>query len=149
MNGKRVVLAGLAAFVVTMAIGFAANAAFIGNLYIEHAVAAARPMADRRAMLPYVLVATVLSHIAFAYVYAWGYAARSGVAEGIKLGLAVGVMGMAGNIFQWMFYPIGGAIPAVIIPWEFVNFAIAGAVIAMVYKPTQAGKREVSAAASV
>jgi hypothetical protein len=136
MNAKRVVLAGFAAFVVTMAIGFAANEVFIGDVYIEHATAAIRRREDRLTRLPYVFTVLALGQLAFAYIHARGYPQRSGITEGVKLGLAAAVMAsLSSHFVQWDLYPIGGAIPAVVIPFEFATWAVSGAVVAVVYKP--------------
>jgi hypothetical protein len=133
MNARRVVLAGVAAFVVTMAIGFAANEAFIGDVYVEYATAAMRPREDRLTRLPYVFTVLLRGQIAFAYIYARGCPLRSGITEGVKLGLAAAVTAsLSSHVVQWDLYPIGGAIPAVVIPWEFAMWAVSGAVV---YEP--------------
>ena len=135
MNIKRVVVAALAAFVVTTIIGVVVNNSLFGWVYATSQTAM-RPADARLAHLPYVMAALFLSTLAFSYLYARGFEQANGIAASIKLAMifAVGVV-LPSNAWQWGLYPIAGRVPLVVIPWEFLTFVITATIVAVVYRP--------------
>lgn len=136
MNYRRVLLAGLAAWVAAMALGYLINEVLLAGIFAENA-AAMRPEADVDARLPIGFVVMLFGYLAFAYVYAKGYEGGNGVAEGIRLGALVAVLMTAfGLVWQYVMYPISGKLTVVMVVDMFIESMIYGGIIGAVYKPT-------------
>jgi hypothetical protein len=135
MNYARVVTAGVAAWVASMAIGFVINTYVLAGVFDANA-AAMRPESEIDVMLPFGFVALLFAYLAFAYIYAATYKPGNGWADGARLGvvLAVAVSGL-GLVWQYILYPINPAMLAVLVGDSLVETALYGAIIGAVYKP--------------
>ena len=148
MNLKRVLLAGVASFVVVLAVTLALdNGTSLFTAIYADSQGALRPETERLARLPYLLILSVLRWIVFAYLYARSYGHSHGIAAGIKLGLLVAVIVVPiENIGGWVFYPISLTLPLGMIPYQFFEWIVSGVVVGLVYKPKQVVRQEATAA---
>ena len=124
MNYARVLAAGVAAFVVSMGVGFFVNEVLLAEVYLANA-AALRTEEAMGGTLPVGFVFLFAGFLAFAYAYAKGYEGGRGWIEGIRFGL----------IWQWVLYPIDTAMATAIIVDSAIELAIYGAIVGAIYKP--------------
>lgn len=135
MNLSRVALAGFAAWVVFCIVGFVAHAVLMEDLYAAHS-AFMRPTADANARLPLAFAAALIGFFAFAYAYAKGYEGGTGIQEGLRFGVLVGVMLIAFVlVWDYMAYPLSRTFLLALVIDYIVEFAIYGTVVGMVYRP--------------
>lgn len=139
MNIRRIALAAVVAWLVSLAIGFLVNDyLFVGMIAANSA--ALRPTSALTANLPVGLGVLLLAFFALAYVYAKGYEGGSGIAEGVRFGVAIGVVVVGfGVVWQWVMYPIDATLGVAMIIDSIVELAIYGAIIGAVYKPSSVG----------
>ncbi|MBI2220697.1 MAG: hypothetical protein HYU53_05765 [Acidobacteria bacterium] len=134
MNLSRVALAGFAAWVVFCIVGFVAHAVLMEDLYGAHS-AFMRPTADANARLPLAFAAALIGFFAFAYAYAKGYEGGTGIQEGLRFGVLVGVMLIAFVlVWDYMAYPLSRTFLLALVIDYIVEFAIYGTVVGMVYR---------------
>jgi len=135
MNYARLSMAAVVAWVVSIPIGFLVNNVLFVGLIASNA-AALRPEAALMSKLPYGLVVLLAGFFAFAYIYAKGYEGRNGVAEGVRCGLALGVLVLGfGIVWQYVIFPITWQLAAGLMVDTIVELAIYGAIIGAIYKP--------------
>jgi hypothetical protein len=141
MNFPRVALAAVAAWVLYFGFGYVVHGVLLRDLYMEH-VAHVRPEAEAQAILPVAFGFSLIGFFAFAYAYAKGYEGSSGVQEGLRFGVLVGILLCCfAGIWQYMVWP---AHTSLLIAWlidYIVEFAIYGAVVGAIYKPLTAPRR--------
>lgn len=144
MNVKRVVLAGVASFLVVFGITSALNIGTPLFTWIyAGSEAAQRAEPERLARLPYLLPGVLFGQIVFAYVYARSQAQFQGVPGAIRLGLIVALIGVVpGNIGEWVLYPVDGRLPLGMIPYQLFEGFLSGLIVGMVYKPYPVAQRE-------
>lgn len=135
MNHARVVIAGAAAWAVSIPLGYVINQFLLAGIYSANA-AALRPDADVTSKLPVGFVALLFGFLVFAHLYARGCRDGSGIAEGARFGALVGVLVVGfGIIWQWVLYPIDATMSAVMIVDNIAESTLYGAIIGAIYKP--------------
>jgi hypothetical protein len=135
MNFPRIAMAAVAAWVAAMAVGFLVNDFLLSEFYMANQ-SAIRSEAELNARLPYGFLFLFVGYFAFAYVYAKGYEAGSGVMEGIRFGVLVAILvSCFGLIWQWVVFPINGTMAAVTIVDAIFEFALYGAIVGAIYRP--------------
>ncbi|HYS27399.1 MAG TPA: hypothetical protein VEP46_17435 [Vicinamibacterales bacterium] len=137
MNYPRVVLAGIAVWVASIAVGYVINDIWLMRLYHANAWAYRRA-GDVRAFVPIGLGVQLLGCLAFAFAYAKGYERDhegSGVAQGIRFGLVVALM-VAGFATVWnlVTQPIAVRLGVLEVVSRVGEFGIYGAVVGLVYR---------------
>ena len=146
MNFPRIALAAVAAWLVSLPVGFLINDFLMADIYAANR-AVMRPEADVTANLPLGFVFVLVGFFAFAYAYAKGYEGGSGVMEGVRFGVLVALIVMGfGLIWQYILYPITATMAAAMIVDSIVEFAIYGGVIGAIYRPAGTGVRQRAAA---
>jgi hypothetical protein len=145
MNFARVAAGALAAWIVSIPVGFVVNDVLLKDVYAAN-VAAMRPEPAMMASLPLGFAATLVGFFVFAYMYAKGYEGTSGAMEGLRFGVLVALLlcGFA-VVWQYVVYPINGTMAAVMIVDTIVEMALYGAIVGTIYKP--APKRAYNVAA--
>ena len=135
MNFPRIALAAVAAWIVSLAVGFLVNDFLAADILLANQ-AATRSEAELTARLPVGFVFLLVGFFAFSYAFAKGYEGTSGVTEGIRFGVLTGIviLGFA-NIWQWVVYPIDGAMAMVIVVSSIAETALYGAVVGAIYRP--------------
>ena len=135
MNYARVLAAGVAAFVVSMGLGFFVNEVLLAEVYLANA-AALRTEEAMAGTLPVGFVFLLVGFLAFAYAYAKGYEGGTGWLEGIRFGLVTWVIVTGfGLIWQWVLYPINTTMATAIIVDSAIELVIYGAIVGAIYKP--------------
>ncbi len=135
MNFPRVALAAVASWVLYLGIGFLVHGVLLKDTYAEY-VGVMRPEAQANAILPMAFGVALVGFFAFAYAYAKGYEGSSGVQEGLRFGVLVGIMLCAfGSVWDYMMWPIRASLLAAWLIDFVVEFAIYGMVVGLIYKP--------------
>ena len=135
MNQKRVVMAAVITWLVSLGVGFFVNDVLLAGVYSANQ-AVLRPEADINSKLPFSLGFILLGYLAFAYMYAKGYEGGSGVMEGLRFGLCAGILVTCfGLIWQYVLYPITGTMAVAIIVDSILEFALYGIIVGLIYKP--------------
>jgi hypothetical protein len=135
MNFARVAAAAVAAWVVSLPVGYVVNEILLKDIYTANA-AAMRPEAAIMANVPVGFVFMLVGFFAFAYAYAKGYEGTSGVMEGLRFGVLVALMLICfGLIWSWVTMPITARMAAAMMIDAVAEFALYGAIVGAVYKP--------------
>jgi putative flippase GtrA len=135
MNYPRIVLAGLAAWLASIALGYLVNDIWLFRLYQANAWAFRRPN-DIAELLPIALAAQLLACLAFAMAYAKGYEGEgSAIGEGIRYGLIVAIMvdGFA-VVWNYVTEPIALRLGVLELVARVGEFGVYGAVIGLIYR---------------
>src|SRR5258705_6609486 len=136
MNYGRVVLAGVAAWVASVAVGYVINDVWLMRLYHDNAWAYRRAE-DVMPLLPIGLAAQLLGCLAFAFAYAKGYERDgSALAQGIRFGLVVAILidGFA-TVWNLVSQPIAIRLGVLEMISRIGEFGIYGAVVGLLYQP--------------
>lgn len=146
MNFARVAAAAVAAWVVSIPVGFVVNEVLLKPMFDANA-AAFRPEEAIMANLPLGFAATLVGFFAFAYMFAKGYEGTNGTIEGIRFGVLVAMLLICFAIFwQYLVFPISGNLSAAMIVDVIVEFALYGAIVGSIYKPVQKRAHNVATA---
>ena len=135
MNYPRVALAGVAAWIASIALGYLINDIWLFRLYQANAWAFRRPD-DVAELVPIGLAAQLLACFAFAIAYAKGYEGEgSGIGEGIRYGLIVAVMvdGFA-VVWNYVTEPIATRLGVLELVARVGEFGVYGAVVGLIYR---------------
>jgi hypothetical protein len=139
MNYARIVTAAVVAWVVSIGIGFLVNEVLLRDLMLANA-AAMRPQEEMVAKLPLGYAFLLVGFLAFAYAYAKGYEGGHGPMEGVRFGVVVALVVIGfGVIWQYIVFPIGGAMAVAGVIDAIVELAIYGAIVGAIYRPAAAG----------
>ena len=144
MNFPRVALGAVAAWILYFGFGFLVHRVLLDDIYLQHKPML-RPEAQAMAIMPLVVGFSLIGFFAFAYAYAKGYEGGSGLQEGLRFGVLVGIMLCGfGAIWQYMAWP---ASTRLLLAWliDFiVEFSVYGMVVGLIYKPSGAAARRVA-----
>jgi len=84
----------------------------------------------------------LIGFFAFAYAYAKGYEGGSGLQEGLRFGVLVGIMLCTFvTIWEYMVWPVGSRLLAAWLIDYIVEFALYGIVVGAIYKPIAVSTR--------
>jgi len=135
MNVKRVVVAAVVAWVISIPCGFLVQEVILKGLFAANA-AAFRPEPEMMAKVPFGIAATLLGFLAFAYIYAKGYEGGNGIAEGVRFGLVAGTLVNAfGVIWFWVMFPIDSTLGVAMLIDGYIEPMLYGAIVGAIYKP--------------
>lgn len=137
MNFPRIALAAVAAWIASLGVGFFVNDFLLADILLANQ-AAMRPEAELTANLPVGFLFLLLGFFAFAYAFAKGYEGTNSVMEGVRFGVLTGliVLGFA-NIWQWVVYPVDGAMAMAIVVTSIAEPALYGAIVGAIYRPVE------------
>jgi hypothetical protein len=140
MNYPRIILAGVAAWLVSMVLGYVIHDIWLLRLYQANAWAY-RHAEDMRELLPIGLGAHLLGSFAFAFAYARGYESNreaSGIAQGVRFGLVIAVIvnGFA-VVWNYVAEPIAGRLGLLQVLGIVAQFGICGAIVGLIYHPSR------------
>jgi hypothetical protein len=134
MNGPRVVLAALAGTIAYYVLGFAAGPLLAA--YFQSSVQALRGREAILAHMPLGLLGTFVAMLMVTILYAWSARNDATVAQGMRVGLAIGVFLLcAGTVHEFVIFRVGLGFVVVEGVSALIQWTIAGAVVALVYKP--------------
>jgi hypothetical protein len=141
MNFPRIATAALAAWVLYLGMGYLVHGVLLRDTYLEYTTVM-RPEAEANAILPFNFGIVLVGFFAFAYAYAKGYEGGSGLQEGLRFGVLVGIMLCTFvTIWEYMIWPVGARLLAAWLIDYIVEFAFYGIVVGLVYKPLAASTR--------
>ena len=138
MNYTRIILAALGAFVAYFAIGFAvfAVAAAPMKREFEKYPAVYRSRESMMGVMPIGMAAMLVAIIVLAVLYAMVYRGGSGLAEGVHFGALIGLFVVcAFVVHNWTNLNIGTRLTLYQALAYFVQWAVVGAVIGLIYRP--------------
>jgi len=134
MNVKRLAMGAIAAWAVSIPIGFVVNDIMLKGLFDANAVAF-RPEAAMMANLPSGFGFSLLGMFVLGYMYVKGYEGGSGTGEGLRFGALAGLLlSFASVNWIWATMPISFTLAAVMMVDYVIEFAIYGAIIGSIYK---------------
>ncbi|HEY3160398.1 MAG TPA: hypothetical protein VGJ78_15645 [Vicinamibacterales bacterium] len=139
MNYPRIVLAGIAAWIVSIGLGYLMYDIWLQRLYQANAWAYRHPE-DIAELLPIGVGVQLLACVAFAYAYAKGYdGGGSRVGEGIRFGLIVAIMidGFA-IVWNYVTQPIAARLGMLELVAYVGQFGVYGAVVGLIYRRHEA-----------
>ncbi len=138
MNFARVAMAAVAAWVLSLPLGYLVNEVILADVFAANA-AALRPHDVVTGHLPMAYAFMLVGFFAFAYAYAKGYEGGSGAMEGVRFGVLVALM-LDCFVMVWWYstVPINTTMFAAICIDYIVEYSIYGAVVAAIYKPVGA-----------
>ena len=139
MNYPRIALAGFAAWLASMALGYVIHDIWLLRLYQANAWAY-RHAEDIRELLPIGLGAHLLGSFAFAFAYAKSYEPNreaSGIARGVRFGLVIAVIvdGFA-VVWNYVAEPIAARLGLLQVLGIVAQFGICGAIVGLIYHPS-------------
>jgi len=135
MNYGRLALAVVGAFVADAVFGFLVYGTLLAHEF-EQFPNVYRPMATQGKYMPILFAGILVAMIAAAYIYAKGYEGGSGIAEGVRFGVCIGLFaaGYAAivgysltNIDHYLGFHLALA--------NFFEWTINGTVIGAIYRP--------------
>lgn len=135
MNYPRIALAGFAAWLASIALGYLVNDVWLFRLYQANAWAFRRP-ADIAELVPLGLAAQLAACFAFAFAYAKKYEGEgSPIGEGIRFGLIVSIMvdGFA-VVWNYVTEPIATRLGVLELVARVGEFGVYGAVVGFIYR---------------
>ena len=140
MNYPRIALAGFAAWLASIALGYVIHDLWLLRLYQANAWAY-RHAEDIGELLPIGLAAHLLGSLAFAFAYAKGYNANrdaSGIAHGIRFGLIIAIIvdGFA-VVWNYVAEPIAARLGVLQILAIVGQFGLCGAIVGLIYHPSR------------
>lgn len=133
MNHPRVALAAVVVWAVSVLVGYFVHAYLRMDLYAAHETLF-RPQADVNLFLGF--GGQLLGFFVFAYMYAKGYEGTSGLQEGLRFGVLVGLL-ILGFASAWN-YAVLRVSDALGMAWMIdglVQMSLYGLVVGLVYKP--------------
>jgi len=135
MNFPRLVAAAIAAWVASIAVGFAVDALLLQDLSAQHA-AVLRPVNEVAELVPVDFGAMLLGFLVFAYAYAKGYEGGNGLQEGLRFGVVVGLMVVCfAMVGQYVTFRVSAQFLFVWVAGYILEFALYGAIVGAIYRP--------------
>lgn len=133
MNYPRIALAAVVAWVASIGVSFVVNGYLLMDLYAAHP-APFRPQGEINMVLGF--GAQLLGFFAFAYMYAKGYEGTSGLQEGLRFGVLVGllILGFA-SVWSYVVLAVSDALGMAWVIDGLVEMAIYGMIVGLVYRP--------------
>ena len=141
MNYGRIAMAAVAAWIVSIGLGYLINNVWLLRLYQANAWAFRRTE-DITPLLPFGFGLQLLAFFAFAYAYAKGYdGTGSRIGEGMRYGLVIAIM-IDGFAIVWNYVtePIALRLGILQLIEHVGEFGVYGAIVGVIYnrKTTQA-----------
>jgi hypothetical protein len=139
MNFPRLALAAVVGWLVSLGVGYVVDAYLMADIYAAHAQVF-RPQAGMN--LPLAFAAQLLGFFVFAYMYAKGYEGTSGVQEGLRFGVLVGLL-LIGFAVAWNYVvlPVSGTLGVYWVVATLLEMALYGVVVGWLYRPRAAVRR--------
>jgi len=135
MNYLRLCLAAVLGTITYFAVGFAVFGLWIANDYRPYS-AVYRPAQDIMRVFPIGIAATLVAIFVLAILYIKGYEGGSGIVEGSRFGMLVGVFSVcAFVVHNYVNLNIGLKLTIEQAIGYFIEWTLVGTVIGLIYKP--------------
>jgi hypothetical protein len=139
MNFPRLALAAVVAWLVSLGVGYVVDAYLMADIYAAHA----QIFRSQESMnIPLGFAAQLLGFFVFAYMYAKGYEGTSGVQEGLRFGVLVGLLliGFA-VVWNYVVLPVSGTLGIYWVVATLLETSLYGVVVGWLYRPRAAARR--------
>lgn len=134
MSYRRIAIAAVAAWVVSLGLGYLVNNVWLLKLYQANAWAYRKPD-EMTALLPIGFGLQLVAFFAFAFAYAKGYEGEgSGVLEGVRFGFVAAIM-IDGFAIVWNYVtePIAPRLGIAQLVAMIGQFGVYGAIVGAIY----------------
>jgi hypothetical protein len=140
MNMTRVAIGAFVAWIVDMVYGFVVYGMLLNGQFSRYP-AVFRPADTITGMMPIMAAGGLLAMFALAYMYAKGYEGGSGVMEGLRFGLLLGIFAVGYiAVGDYVVLNIGRKLALSMAAAGLVEFSLVGLAIGAVYQaPRPAG----------
>jgi hypothetical protein len=141
MNYARLTIAAVAATVVDAIYGFGVYGTALTSQFAKYP-GVYRPAAEQTPYLAPLFCGVFVAMLAASYIYAKGYDGGSGLAEGMRFGIIVGLLIVGYTvIIGYATMNVGPRHSGLLAVTALVEWMIAGVVIGLVYKPLPGAMR--------
>jgi hypothetical protein len=141
MNSKRAALAVLATWIVDGVYGFIVYGNLMKDEFAKYPGIFRAMDGGQMTYMPYLFFGTLIGIAAATYMYTKGYEGGSGMMEGARFGLAVGILlGGFGSIIGYATMNVGRRFTLAMFLAGLIEWIIDGIVIGLVYKPLPGAK---------
>ena len=139
MNYGRLALAAIAAWVVDAVYGFVVYGTVLSTEFGRYP-GIYRPNTET-AYMPFLFAGILLAMFVASYIYAKGYEGGSGVQEGMRFGVLIGLLSVGYvGLVNYAVMNLGRRLAVSMAIASLVEWTLAGIVIGAVYKPVAAPK---------
>jgi putative flippase GtrA len=135
MNYARIALSAIAAWIVSLGLGYLINDVWLLRAYQANAWAFRRAD-DMTPLLPFGFALQLMAFVAFAFLYARGYEGEeSRISEGVRFGLLVAIM-IDGFAIVWNYVtePIALRLGILELVEHVGEFGVYGAIVGLIYR---------------
>ena len=136
MNYSRLALAALGGTVASFAFGFLVLA-LVPALFeeVQKYPAVFRPKDEMMSVMPFGFLAAFISVVVVTIIYALSYHGGSGITQGARLGILVGIFAVCNVLHNFVNFQIGGRLAVGQAVTYLIQWTITGIVIGLIYKP--------------
>jgi hypothetical protein len=135
MNYGRLALAAVAAWLVDGIYGFIVYGNVLAGEFSRYPGVYRQP-GNAEAYMPYLFAGTLFAMFVAAYIYAKGYEGGSGIQEGMRFGVLIGLLVVGYEaIVNYAILNIGRRVAGSLAIAALVEWTIAGIVIGAIYRP--------------
>lgn len=134
MNVKRYILGSLAVFLFVYLAEFVFHGMFMKDAYLAQ-MELLRPEGEQMAYMPFMALGFLILAFGFCFIFINGYEGK-GVAEGLRYGLYAAIaFGVSSHLIRYAVFPLPKDWVVSWIVGESVIIMLAGALMAVIYKP--------------
>jgi hypothetical protein len=136
MNFPRLALAALFAWAMSLAVDYLASEILLVDLIRPLHATIMRSQAELDQLTPASYASSFVGFFVFTYVYAKGYEGGSGIQEGLRFGVLVGLLLVCFGLvrfYVWTPFPLDALLAFSV--HSIVGFAIYGTLVGLVYRP--------------
>jgi hypothetical protein len=134
MNPKKFIIAFLAAFVFIFLFEFVLHAKLLHSAYLETATLW-RTEESFNSHFPLLLLGQAVIAFFFTMIFATGFAS-GGAGAGVRFGIMFAFVGIGANLITFAVQPLTTKILLYWCIGGLIEFAIAGAIVGAIYKPS-------------
>jgi hypothetical protein len=139
MNFPRLALAAVTAWLVSIGVGYLVDGYLMADIYAAHAHIL-RPQESMN--LPLGFAGQLAGFFVFAYMYAKGYEGTSGVQEGLRFGVLVGLLLIGFSVaWNYVVLPVSGTLGIDWVVATLLEMALYGVIVGWLYRPRVAARR--------
>jgi hypothetical protein len=137
MNAKRILMAAVAGLITFFIYGGLVFGKLLANDYRPY-TNVYRSLNEMQQHMAVGMLCSILAIIVLAVMYAKGYEGGSGVAEGARFGLLIGIFAACTHIADnYVVLQIGGTLAAKMALASLGEWTLVGLVIGLVYRPRE------------
>lgn len=136
MSYRSLALAALAAWVVDIIYGYVVYSVLLAGQFTSYGAIYRSPGTEK---LPVLFAAILVAVLVLAWIFAKGHEGGNGTTEGLRFGLAVGLLFASIAVVNYATMNIGRRFTLTTGAASFVEAVVIGLVLGATYKPARAG----------